>query len=207
MPVKRLPRLSAACECVLTTLIVGTGFFASPRDVHAQGAVAFQPIIGTFPDGVMLNVTPVVTADRRYVKFPNMNPVFTTLEGFDNFVVPGAVSGGFGGGFGGGGFGGGGFGGGGGGFGGGAGFGGGGAVGGFNSVGAGAMGMGRLGGFPVQGFQPGRDAFAVAYDDAIQSTTSTMQPAQTPRATLAPDHERTKRRTPASKARIRKRSS
>ena len=40
-----------------------------------QGAVAFQPGIGFVPDGATLNVTPVVSADRRYVRL-SVNPYF-----------------------------------------------------------------------------------------------------------------------------------
>jgi hypothetical protein len=59
-------------------------------------AVAFQPVVNSFPNGVMMSATPVVSADRRYVRL-TMNPQFTALNGFDTYVVPGAVSGGPGG--------------------------------------------------------------------------------------------------------------
>lgn len=165
-----------------SALFALAGAFA-PRVALAQGAVAFQPVIGTFPSGSMLSATPVVTADRRYVRFVNLNPQFTTLEGFDNFVVPGAVSGGFGGGFGGGGFGGGGFGGG---FGGG-GFGGGGGGGiGFNSIGAGAMGPGQVRGVMQGGYNPTGDPFAAAYGQAVDSGLQATQPPQEPRRRAVP---------------------
>jgi hypothetical protein len=69
-------------------------------------AVAFVPIVSSFPSGVTLPVTPVVSADRRYVRM-TLNPMFTSLNGFDTVSIPAAVSGGGVGGGGGGGFGGG----------------------------------------------------------------------------------------------------
>jgi len=80
------------------------GMFEAPA-VRAQGAVGFQPVITPFPDGVSLGVTPVVTADRRYVRL-GLNPAFNTIRGVDVFsfgagaVAGGGVGGGFGGGFG-----------------------------------------------------------------------------------------------------------
>jgi hypothetical protein len=56
-------------------------------------AVAFAPTVSAFPNGVTLNVTPVVSADRRYVRM-TVNPLFTGLLGFDTIAVPAAVSGG-----------------------------------------------------------------------------------------------------------------
>ncbi len=101
--------------------------------VHAQG-VGFIPQIGSIPDGATLNVTPAVSADRRYVRL-TVNPQFIGAVSFDTFSVPGGVGGGGpggGGGFGGGGGGGGGLGVGGG--------GGGGLGGGFRSFGNGQTG-------------------------------------------------------------------
>jgi hypothetical protein len=64
---------------------------------RAKGqAVAFDPTIGSIPDGVSLNVTPVVTADRRYVRL-SLGVQFQTIDGFSNFPIPGAVGGGGGG--------------------------------------------------------------------------------------------------------------
>ncbi|CAN5911389.1 hypothetical protein BH23PLA1_BH23PLA1_31280 [soil metagenome] len=58
------------------------------------GAVAFQPVIEQIPDGVTLNVTPVVTADRRYVRL-TLAPTFTVIQGVDTFSFgAGAVGGG-----------------------------------------------------------------------------------------------------------------
>jgi hypothetical protein len=62
-------------------------------EARAQGVVAFQPGIGSIPSGVSLPVTPVVSADRRYVRL-GMNPQFTDFQGFQTFPVPAAVAGG-----------------------------------------------------------------------------------------------------------------
>src|SRR5262245_43924912 len=65
------------------------------RQTRAQ-AVGFQPVVSSFPSGVTLGVTPAVSADRRYVRM-SLGVTFTDLLGFDTFLVPAAVSGGFGG--------------------------------------------------------------------------------------------------------------
>ncbi len=62
----------------------------SPGRAEAQ-AVGFQPGIGTVPDGVSLNVTPVVSADRRYVRL-GINANFSTINGFMNFPVARGVA-------------------------------------------------------------------------------------------------------------------
>ncbi len=71
----------------------GRNYVASLQPIIGAGAVAFQPQISTFPDGVQLFVTPVVSADRRYVRM-TMAPFFTTFLGFDTFTIPAAVGGG-----------------------------------------------------------------------------------------------------------------
>jgi hypothetical protein len=58
-------------------------------------AVGFQPVVGSFPSGSTLTVTPAVTADRRYVRM-SVNPFFNNLLGFDTYSVPAAVTGGAG---------------------------------------------------------------------------------------------------------------
>lgn len=71
----------------------GVGFFSlAVSSASAQG-VAFFPQVASFPNGVSMSATPVVSFDRRYVRL-GMNPQFTVLEGFDPFQVPAAVSGG-----------------------------------------------------------------------------------------------------------------
>jgi type II secretory pathway component GspD/PulD (secretin) len=57
------------------------------------GAVAFQPVPAQVFDGVFLEVLPVVSADRRYVRL-TMAPFFSQIDGFDTFPVPAAVGGG-----------------------------------------------------------------------------------------------------------------
>lgn len=105
----------------------------------APGAVGFQPIVQPFPDGIMLMVSGVVSADRRYVRL-SMSPNFSQIVDIQTFTNVNAGGAGIGGG----GQGGGGFGGGGGGFGGagGGGFGIGGIGGGFGGGGGGGFGGG-----------------------------------------------------------------
>src|SRR5258708_7177247 len=73
-------------------------------------AVGFQPVIGSFPDGVVMGTTPVVSADRRFVRV-GVDAQFTGLIGLTSVSFPAAAAaggsgnggfGGFGGGFGGG---------------------------------------------------------------------------------------------------------
>lgn len=78
--------------------------------LRAAGAVGFQPVIITLPEGTQLFATGVVSADRRYVRI-TASPSFTGIGDVQVFTFAGAAGGGQGGG--------GGFGGGGGGFGGG----------------------------------------------------------------------------------------
>jgi len=86
----RPTRLSVVAFALLAGLLM------TPDRAEAQGAIGFQPNVGSFPDGVSLNVTPVVTADRRYVRL-SLNANFSTINGFSNFPVFGAVGGGHGG--------------------------------------------------------------------------------------------------------------
>ena len=60
--------------------------FLGIAEAQAQG-------IGVVPDGEFLGVTPVVSADRRYVRL-SVNPNFSSVTGFTSFPVPAAVSGG-----------------------------------------------------------------------------------------------------------------
>jgi hypothetical protein len=77
-----------------------------PSRAHGQGAVVFNPTVGTLPDGVGLSTTPAVSADRRYVRI-SLAFQSQTIGGFSTFPVPAAVGGGGnGGGLGGGGLGG-----------------------------------------------------------------------------------------------------
>ncbi|MCA9080591.1 MAG: hypothetical protein KDA58_08525, partial [Planctomycetaceae bacterium] len=113
---------------------VSRPFVISLTPVSSTFNIGFQPQIATIPEGTILTVRAVVSADRRYVRL-SVLPSFTSVTDVFTFSFIGGAGGGGGGigglgggggfGGGGGGFGGGGFGGGGGGFGGG-GFGGGG---------------------------------------------------------------------------------
>jgi type II secretory pathway component GspD/PulD (secretin) len=67
-------------------------YIASVTPVVGPGSVAFVPQISNINNGVSLSVTPVVTADRRYVRL-SLSPNFTTINGFTNFSVPAAVGG------------------------------------------------------------------------------------------------------------------
>jgi hypothetical protein len=63
-------------------------------EVSARGqAVGFEPIPAPFPSGAILDVTPAVSADRRYVRM-SLGVSFSVLNGFTNYSVPAAVSGG-----------------------------------------------------------------------------------------------------------------
>ena len=97
--------------------------------------VAFQPQISAILNGSAMQVTPVVSADRRYVRV-SVNAYFNTVNGFTTYTAPlGAVSGG--------GIGGGGIGGGGGGQ--------GGLGGGLGGIGGGGGGVGGNGGLAGMG--------------------------------------------------------
>jgi type II secretory pathway component GspD/PulD (secretin) len=67
-------------------------YVASLTPIVGPGSVAFLPQPTPFPNGVTLFVTPVVSADRRYVRM-TLSPTFTVIEGFDTIQVPAAVGG------------------------------------------------------------------------------------------------------------------
>jgi len=59
------------------------------------GAIIYQPVIGLIPTGQTLTVTPVVSADRRYVRL-TLSPFFNALNSLSTFTFgAGAVGGGF----------------------------------------------------------------------------------------------------------------
>ena len=63
-------------------------------ELSARGqAIGFQPVPQAFPSGSILDVTPAISADRRYVRM-SINASFSVLNGFTNYSVPAAVSGG-----------------------------------------------------------------------------------------------------------------
>ena len=83
------------------TFLASFGILAMLAPSASAQAVAFQPGVASFPNGVSMSVAPVVSADRRYVRL-GVTPYFTGLQGFDTFPVPAAVGGGGFGGLGGG---------------------------------------------------------------------------------------------------------
>ncbi len=70
-----------------------TSIVTSLTPVVNAGAIAFQPQIAQIQDGVTLSVTPVVTADRRYVRL-TLAPQFNVVEGVDVFSFGGGAVGG-----------------------------------------------------------------------------------------------------------------
>ena len=180
----------------ISLAVAVTGLLLLSASSARSQTVAFAAIPGQFNDGVSLNVLPVVSADRRYVRM-TLNPQFNALTGFDTISVPGAVGGGgINGGIGGiGGLGGlGGLGGGGGiGGGGGLGAGAGGVGGGFRNVGPGAvrvgngmtmqsgfLGYGSAAGYgPASGYGYRASGAASGYDQARNAANSTMARATT----------------------------
>src|SRR5438874_652597 len=72
---------------------IALGVALASGEARGQGAVAFQPIPSQIFDGAGLSVVPAISPDRRYVRL-SVNPFFQTVDGFDTFPVPAAVSGG-----------------------------------------------------------------------------------------------------------------
>ncbi len=68
-------------------------YIAALTPIVGPGSVAFFPTPAPLNDGVVLGVTPVVSADRRYVRL-SLAPVFQTINGLQSFPVPAAVGGG-----------------------------------------------------------------------------------------------------------------
>jgi hypothetical protein len=88
--------------------VVSILVLSSSQAVRAQ-AIGYQPVIASFPDGVIMDTTPVVSADRRYVRI-GVNAQFAALVGLTTYNQPLAAAaggagrgglGGLGGGFGG----------------------------------------------------------------------------------------------------------
>ena len=80
--------LSTAAKIGFLVLAVqGSGFPARGQ------AVGFLPTAVPFPNGAMLDVTPAVSADRRYVRM-TLGVNFNELIGFTPYQVPAAVGGG-----------------------------------------------------------------------------------------------------------------
>ena len=70
-------------------------YVASLTPIVGPGAVAYSPSIGLIPSGVTLTVTPVVSADRRYVRL-TLTPFFNALNNLQTFTFPGGAVGGSG---------------------------------------------------------------------------------------------------------------
>jgi hypothetical protein len=79
---------------VLLGLVAGFGpvFNSSARGQ----AIAFQPQVSPLFSGAWIGVTPVVSADRRYVRL-SLDTSFNQVNGFTPYLVPAAVGGGGGG--------------------------------------------------------------------------------------------------------------
>ncbi len=136
--IKRILRFAAVGVVAASAWAWGT-----VRPAHAQGAaIAYEPVVNWYLNGAALTATPVVSADRRYVRM-TLNPYFNTVNGFTTYSAQvGAVSGGGVVGGGAGGFGGG---------------GGGGGAGGFAGMNGAGGGMnGPIGGGVATGFPSGR---------------------------------------------------
>jgi tetratricopeptide (TPR) repeat protein len=56
----------------------------------AGGAVGYQPIIQTLPEGVQLSAMGVISADRRYVRI-STSPTFSTIGDVQTFTFAGAA--------------------------------------------------------------------------------------------------------------------
>ena len=69
-------------------------FVASVEATTAETAVGYTPDIGTVQDGIVFDVRPTVSADRRYVQM-DLRPSLAVVERIDNFqVITGGVFGG-----------------------------------------------------------------------------------------------------------------
>ncbi len=51
-----------------------------------EGAVGYDPEIGTVQDGIVSDVRAIVSADRRYVQL-DLRPTVSNIVAIDNFVV------------------------------------------------------------------------------------------------------------------------
>ena len=76
------------------TLISGQAqnFVTSVTPTVGLGSVGLQPQIQTLLDGIVMSVTAVISADRRYVRL-GVSPQFTTISGVDTFTFQGGTGG------------------------------------------------------------------------------------------------------------------
>jgi type II secretory pathway component GspD/PulD (secretin) len=59
-------------------------YVSSLTPIIGPGSVAYTPNVSAINSGVMLNVTPVVSADRRYVRM-TLTPIFNSVNGFTTY--------------------------------------------------------------------------------------------------------------------------
>jgi hypothetical protein len=80
---------------VMTVHAIGSFLVLSQlAELPARGqAVGFAPVPAPLPSGVILDITPAVSADRRYVRL-GVNASFNDILGFTTYSVPAAVGGG-----------------------------------------------------------------------------------------------------------------
>ena len=64
------------------------GFARRAAFFGGGGAVGFQPIVITLPQGTMMGATGVVSADRRYVRIA-VAPIFSTIGDVQTFTFAG----------------------------------------------------------------------------------------------------------------------
>jgi type II secretory pathway component GspD/PulD (secretin) len=87
----KVTTFNGAAASILSANVIN--YVQSLFPIVGAGAVAFVPTPAQINDGVFMFATPVVSADRRYVRM-TLTPTFTTFTGFDTISVPGAVGGG-----------------------------------------------------------------------------------------------------------------
>jgi hypothetical protein len=64
------------------------GAFSGRGAFLGGGAVGFQPIVQTLPQGTMMSTTGVVSHDRRYVRVA-VSPIFSTIGDVQTFTFAG----------------------------------------------------------------------------------------------------------------------
>jgi hypothetical protein len=77
----------------LTTYALGLFALLGGLPNVATAQIAYVPDVGYVPTGVTMTVTPVVSADRRYVRL-GVNAFFNDLNGFTTLSFPGGAVGG-----------------------------------------------------------------------------------------------------------------
>jgi hypothetical protein len=77
----------------LSTFALGGLLLVGGFQSTAKAQIAYVPEIGLIPTGATMTVTPVVSADRRYVRL-SVDAFFNDLNGFSTFSFPGGAVGG-----------------------------------------------------------------------------------------------------------------